>query len=77
MRLGVFQIGAGAERAACLVAGQHDAANVVVVLDLRQELLQRGVVILAPGVARLRPRQGQHRDRTAFFIEQGHRFPPA
>ena len=76
MRLRVLQIGAGAERAARLVAGQDDAADLVVIFDLRQQLLQRRVVILTPSVARLRPRQGQDRDSAAFLVQQGHGFPP-
>jgi len=39
MRFRVLQIGAGAERTPRFVAGQDDAADVIVLFDLRQQLL--------------------------------------
>ena len=68
----VLQVRAGAERAALVVAGEDDAADVRIGLQLRQALAQSGLEFLAPGVARLRAAERQDGDGTAAFAEQGH-----
>ena len=68
----VLQVGAGAERAAPVVAGQDDAADVGIGLQFRQALAQAGLEFLAPGVARLGAAQRQDGDGTVAFAEQGH-----
>src|SRR5258708_846816 len=72
MGLRVLQIGPGAERAAGIVAGQDDNANVAVILDLREQFLQPGIVVLAPGVARLRSAESDDAYVTALVVEQWH-----
>ena len=69
----VLQVGAGTERAAPVVAGQDDAADVGIGLQFRQALAQAGLEFLAPGVAGLGPAQRQDGDGTVAFAEQRHR----
>jgi hypothetical protein len=63
----VLQIGPRAERAAFVVAGEYDRADVGISLQLRQALAQTRLEFFAPGVARLRAAERQDGYGTAAF----------
>ena len=69
----VLEIGAGRECAARLVAGQHGESDFGIGLHRVAMSGYFLVEILAPGVARLGPAQGEPTDVAAFFIEDRHR----
>ena len=72
VRARVLQIGAGTERAALVVTGDDDAADVGVGFQFRQALAQACLELLAPGVACLGAAERQDGDGTASFAEQRH-----
>jgi hypothetical protein len=72
----VLQIGAGRERAACLVAGQHRNPDLAILRHFgaaRRDLL---VKILAPAIARLGSAEDQPANTVALFVEHRHRGSP-
>src|SRR4051794_13915804 len=68
----VLEVGAGAERTPRIVAGQDHHPNIAVVFDLRQQLLEAGIVVVTPSIARLRPAQGDDADGAALVVQQRH-----
>src|SRR5712692_1238295 len=62
VRSWIFEIGAGAEGAAVIVARQDDAADVAIVLEFGKALLEYRGKLVAPGVASFRPAQSQNSD---------------
>ena len=72
VRAWILQIRAGTERAALIVTGDDDAADIGVCFQLRQALAQSDLELLAPGVACLGATERQDGDGTASFAEQRH-----
>src|SRR5580693_6738645 len=72
----IFEIGAGREGAALLVAGQNGDPDFGIgrhLLAMPGDLL---VEVVAPGVARRGTAQGEPANMIAFFIEDRHRELP-
>src|SRR5947199_9755230 len=72
VRLRIFQVGAGRERAAALVTGEDDAANGVVVLHRLEVAPEPLVEVRAPRVAGRRTTERDDADVIALLVRDGH-----
>src|SRR5207249_3961490 len=72
VRLRIFQVGAGRERATALVAGEDGAPDVVVLLHGVEVTLDPLVEVGAPGVARRRAAERDDADVIALLVLDRH-----
>jgi hypothetical protein len=72
VRLRILQVGPGREGAARLVAGEHGAADLVVVFHGGEVSGDALVEVGAPGIAGLRAAQGDDADVAALLEDNGH-----